>query len=475
MSNNNHSFFILCIAIVLLIIISIVPISDTFNGKLKSFNLFNDILITEEPNYNNTTNTDSKLDQKLIAIIDSIDDTNDSIQNQQVIRTNPNNPTNSNITTSDSLFNPRQGNIVVIEDYSTNKTAFLNLQNALANRSTLGRPVRIAFLGDSYIEGDIFSQHVREQLQNIYGGAGVGYVNMHSDFPGFRRSVKQRSKGWSVYDFIKNNISDSCLTITQQYFKPESNATSKYTGTNYAKHLDKWDSSKFVFISSTETEIQVKTDKDWISHNVKNSDSIQYIEIHKTTSEFSVKASSPDFIGIGVWLESTEGITVDCMSTRGSSGTTLTRINANLAKQMSQIIQYDLIILEYGINAMTSGQTNFNAYTSQIEKVIAHLRSCYPNTDILLMGIGDRGEKYGNEIHSMKNAQLMVNAQRKLAQKMGCAFWDTREAMGGDDAIIKWANHTPAYANKDYIHLSYKGGEILATEFVKSLQHALNE
>ena len=38
------------------------------------------------------------------------------------------------------------------------------------------RPVRIAYFGDSFIEGDILTADLRALLQTRYGGCGVGYV-----------------------------------------------------------------------------------------------------------------------------------------------------------------------------------------------------------------------------------------------------------------------------------------------------------
>src|SRR3954465_5996851 len=37
-------------------------------------------------------------------------------------------------------------------------------------------PVRIAFFGDSFIEGDILCGPFRDTLQRIFGGSGVGYM-----------------------------------------------------------------------------------------------------------------------------------------------------------------------------------------------------------------------------------------------------------------------------------------------------------
>ncbi|MFQ8804906.1 MAG: hypothetical protein ACLR8Y_07075 [Alistipes indistinctus] len=47
--------------------------------------------------------------------------------------------------------------------------------NRALTRGAAGRPVRIAVLGDSFIEGDIITADLREQLQNLCGGRGVGF------------------------------------------------------------------------------------------------------------------------------------------------------------------------------------------------------------------------------------------------------------------------------------------------------------
>ena len=72
---------------------------------------------------------------------------------------------------------PRKGDMVMIEDYTTSGNGLANLRKALTHT---GRPARVAIIGDSYIEGDVFSQNVREYLQQAYGGRGVGYMGLHS-------------------------------------------------------------------------------------------------------------------------------------------------------------------------------------------------------------------------------------------------------------------------------------------------------
>ncbi len=90
-----------------------------------------------------------------------------------------------------------------------------------------------------------------------------------------------------------------------------------------------------------------------------------------------------------------------------------------------------------------------------------------------MLGVGDRGQKQGGEVASLRTAAAIVDAQRRAAREAGVMFWDTREAMGGENAIVDWRKR--GLVNADYIHLNHKGGEEMGRLFVESLKRALNE
>ena len=104
---------------------------------------------------------------------------------------------------------------------------------------------------------------------------------------------------------------------------------------------------------------------------------------------------------------------------------------------------------------------------------VERIRSAYPNADILIMGVADRGEKVGTEVYSMPACKSMVNAQRELARKTGAAFWDTRAAMGGDNSVVVWRNRK--LVNADYTHLNRDGGRELARLLFNALNQVINE
>ncbi len=457
---SSTPFIVILIAFILIVIASQLPLSRWSDGRLKDFSLLSDIVMEKVDSINDVSSESNEdIDPELLKA-----------QSGMKLQKNPVNVTDS-IEKIDTIVSPvkpsRVGDLVMIEDYTANSAGLSHLRSALAS----GKLARIAFVGDSYIEGDIFSQDFRELMQNAYGGQGVGFVNMHTDFPGFRKSVKQGGTGWKTF-MANKKAENKYLDIAEQYAVPTGEATSTYAGTSSFSHTGSWSRSRFLFIAPEGGSVSVKTgDSEWEERNISPSESVQCIEVAEEISKFALKTSTKSLIGLGVWLDATSGVSVDCMSSRGFSGITLSRVNSSLCRQMAQYINYDLIILEFGINAMSAKQKDYSIYSSRMVDVINHIRNCYPAADILLLGVGDRGEKSGSQVKSMTAAQYMISAQRDAARRAHCLFWDTREAMGGEGAVVSWS--ASGLINKDYIHLTHKGGARLAQELFNSVQFSL--
>lgn len=139
---------------------------------------------------------------------------------------------------------------------------------------------------------------------------------------------------------------------------------------------------------------------------------------------------------------------------------------------MDSIVPYDAIVLQYGLNVMTPEILHYGSYARKMTEVVLHLRECYPHTDIILMGVGDRSRKANGSFVTMPAVVALSEAQRRAARSAGVVFWDTYEAMGGHNGMLDYVAN--GQANKDYTHINHKGGKRLATEFVKSLEYEMN-
>ena len=366
----------------------------------------------------------------------------------------------------------RVGDIVPIEDYTEAQAGLRNMAVAMENLSGLGRPARILFLGDSFIEADILTQHIRELLQQRYGGNGVGYMALHSDFPGFRRSVTQSDKGWESRSVVKEGDMD-CMSLTLQYYLPGVGSYTRYKGSSRYAHAESWEVSRVVYDAKGAATLTLETDSGRHTYEIAAGEGVGMVTLYEPSERLTVRCDSADVALWGVWLDGATGVAVDNVSMRGYSGGSIADIPRANIEALQEAVPYDMVVLQYGLNRMSSGITDYSGFTKELKRVVAHLREAMPGVDILLMGIGDRCENRDGEMKTMKEVYAMRRAQRAAARESGCLFWDTCEAMKYDGGMTRFVEN--GWANKDYTHISHAGGRPLARAFVRAMGYALGD
>ncbi len=454
----------LILAIALLAALSLLPWSRWTGGVLKDFSLISDLVPVAVDSAVGvaTDNVDPMLRAEMLSVADSAEVRQDSTARDTLSAY----PTDGNV---DEYYNPRVDGNLPLEDFTASGEGLAHLRAALERCRS--RVARIAVVGDSYIEGDIFTLDLRDALQSEFGGRGVGFMAAHSEIPGFRRSVLQSSGGWEEHD-VRKPSHFRHKALSGHYFTGNVGSTVNYKGIKSNPRLAAWSSSRLLFIAPAPGAITLTTDGETRRCEVTGvADSVQQILLQGETTRLKIENQVPGLVFLGAWLEDGNGVSVDCMSVRGVSGITHRATDVALAREMARFVDYDLIIVEYGINALTASQNDYSAYGRLMAKSLRRLRECYPGADILMMGVGDRGLKVGGEVHSMPTVNAMVRAQRQAAKDAGVLFWDTREAMGGPDAIVDWRERH--LINADYIHLNSAGGKALAQELMKSIKMAL--
>ena len=106
-----------------------------------------------------------------------------------------------------------------IADFSAGKAGGMDAFYAkLSEVKQLDRPVRIAYFGDSFIEGDILTSNLRELFQQRFGGSGVGWVDCGTPLSAFRRTVKQQYRGVREFSVVKKPFDKQRQGIAQRYY-----------------------------------------------------------------------------------------------------------------------------------------------------------------------------------------------------------------------------------------------------------------
>lgn len=444
-------FLIIFTAIAIVALLSLVPWSRLTGGFIKDYNLLADLFPSSEASAT-PTGGNEVVDPEYVSALEQMQQA-DSAEAKADTVALPVYQDHKEKPTQEARIDGQ----MVIEDYTHDGMGLQRVQRALASGNA-----RIAVMGDSYIEGDILTQDLRSQLQSRYGGRGVGFVPGHSIAAGFRRTIRQTDNGLTIHGMQKAP-SSPYFNISGEYFTAPGRAKVTYKSGG----KERWDLSRLMYIAPNKGTITFRTDSSEYVVDVTPGEQVQHYSVAEPTGKFEIDINCPGLVFLGAWLEGNSGIGVDCMSVRGNSGINNRKLNVDLASQMRQHTDYDLIILEYGVNALTSKQQSYEHFGKMLQQSAERVRECYPNAQIMIMGIGDRGEKFQGEVHSMPTAPAMVDAQREAAKAAGCLFFDTREAMGGQDAIVEWKQR--GLANSDYIHINSAGGKILATEIVNAL------
>ena len=186
--NKLHEPFLLCIIIIAsLLILSIVPKFSIESLTFKRINLLADIEI-------------ERVDSVAVAFNDSLVAKQDSVI--QLVK---------------ETCKP---GLTCIEDYSGDSTAMFKFYKALSDSKKKGSAVRIAFYGDSFIEGDVFCGSFRDSLQSIYGGRGVGFVPITSGVAGFRNTIKHSFDNWRTSSLISRTDSTAEYGPAGYCFEP---------------------------------------------------------------------------------------------------------------------------------------------------------------------------------------------------------------------------------------------------------------
>lgn len=369
--------------------------------------------------------------------------------------------------------------------------------------------LRIAYFGDSIIEGDLITAKLREQLQASNGGVGVGLVPITSIVAGFRQTIKHSfAKNWESLSFMspyKNEISlgfTGYTFIPRPYYiaekaiepmkldslavldsamvappEPKKKSTRYYVNTapwvEYRASGIAGGAAEFsrirLFYSHAGDSSYVYASQDGGAkqkRTLRSGTGVQMLDlsaaspIKKLRLEFS--ASDPIHV-YGVSFDQAHGAYVDNFPIRGYSGMYFQRIQSEVLKGFQQNLGYDLIILQYGENVSSPKIRDYSYYARGMKNTIKHIQAAIPGVPILLISAHDRSFKNNGNYATSPDIPYLVATQSQIAKDTGCGFWNLFAAMGGMDSMPGYVNHKPAWAGKDYTHFTRAGGEHIAT------------
>jgi lysophospholipase L1-like esterase len=328
------------------------------------------------------------------------------------------------------------------------------------------RKIRIAYFGDSMIEGDLITQTFRNLLQKQFGGAGVGFIPVNSVTAKFRQTATTNSSSnWNDISFRdkKRNLylsghvfksNSGKISITDNLRNDTSNLIEKSLICGYTNHN--------IPVIYNGSSLLLNPEKN-VNRILLSKDINRKIELTINDETLPV---------YGVSFESESGVIIDNFSYRGITGIELSKIETTLLESLAKNNPYDLIVFQYGVNLLfRPNDVNFNYYERAFNKVLNKFTNAFPNSEFLLISTADRAFRYNGEYKSAIGIDSLVKTQATLAYEYGIAFYNQFESMGGKNSIVEWVNQSPSLAGRDYIHPNARGAEFLADYLFEALMN----
>lgn len=364
----------------------------------------------------------------------------------------------------------------------TNPEALKNFFDALIELKKNPKSIRVLHYGDSQIEVDRISDYLRMKLQGQFGGRGSGLISLTPVAPGLANKITTEHS-WERY---------STFTASDKRVKHSNygvlGSFSRYAPYKKITDTSKTMSSRITIASTKFGSSNVKAykklklfyggaqTKTWAEFYdgiaLIGADSLKAggvfnvaeYDVDKASSVHTLKfqgKDSPDLYALS--LESDEGVMVDNIALRGSSGTFFSRINSQQLRQFYNYLNVRLIILQFGGNAMPSMENAgmIENYAKFVSRQISLLKKIAPQASILFIGPSDMSIKQGTDYVTYPLLETMRDNLRQVALDNGCAFFDIYSCMGGNNSMPAWVEQK--LAARDYTHFSSAGARKIAT------------
>jgi len=356
----------------------------------------------------------------------------------------------------------------------------------LSKVNDLKQPLRIMHFGDSQLEGDRISGVIRENLQTLFGGCGVGFLPISETNTGRLNVIKEES-GWERYQVFGKGRKGkhSRYGFLGYYYKVGEDSVSRSKAEvklrknrRYFKKAQNFEQMSLLYAHAMDNVgYELKTDTGLISKG----NLIESVNVERriwqmngfSTGKISLSLeaiNSPDIYGVS--LDCKKGVAVDNIALRGSSGTEFTKMDKEYLTQQLKDLNVGLIIFQFGLNVVPAELKSYKYYESKIYSQLKLLKEILPDASILVISVTDACK---NEEESFANIDKVRDAQKRAAKRANCSFWDLYEVMGGELSMPSWVNADPSLAEKDFKHFNSRGAKVVGNKLFNAIISDYND
>lgn len=361
-----------------------------------------------------------------------------------------------------------------------NATAVDNFFSKLANANS--KKVNILHIGDSHIQADFFTGYIRENIQQIFGYGGRGFIFPYA-CAGTHSTYDYRTWKYGDWEGARNVKNPNFMDIG--------------LAGAVAKTKDNEAGFKFGFkggiLMPDFTVLKIYCKKDSASFDLKiklnNLDDTIYlktntqlhlpyvtVDLPMVSDTFAVFMNQTDslqnhFECYGLMIETphNKGVVYNSVGINGAGYNSI--LGQTLMNSHLQEMQPDMVVIDLGANDFYGFTFKEDELGNNLTLVIQAIKQAAPNASIIVSCSQDIYRKRKNVFATLQFSQLT----QKIAQQNGVSWYNYFSVSGGRYSMLKWRRHQ--LAKKDKVHLTTAGyhlkGDLYLNAFLNSYMHYL--
>ncbi|MCM1530743.1 MAG: hypothetical protein NC048_01640 [Bacteroides sp.] len=341
------------------------------------------------------------------------------------------------------------------------KPDFWNDDLAAARKSF----VRVLHYGGSLIENDYVSGTLRQLMQRDFGGAGVGLLPLFQTNANFI-SVKRSGK-WHVSQPSKSTPRGNFGVYGASLNPPPVNAFGQKTADKgfLRIRIPEKLQQQTLFLEAVlhdevaGKQIAVTADRHKTPAQVLEVPGQQRYTYALPSGAKEVELTltlSKNACLYALSLNDTTGVCVDNMSVKGYEGAVFSPNNRRFLINQMVLLNTGLVLYQFDGSAALRNK-DYGSYRVLLMKELAYLRMLMPQTPVIVMGTASSGD-----------IEQLTDIQRECAFACGCVFWNMNEALGGGNAMARWAEAQTPLVSRNLSHFTPRGAEWVGKLFYRS-------
>lgn len=336
--------------------------------------------------------------------------------------------------------------------------------------NTQQKVFKIVHIGDSHIQGDMFSGALRNNLQKQFGNAGVGlvfpYKQIYSNTPTGFTTQSNTHFGASKIARCKTNCNVG-IAAYDAHMQPRDGFTVSLKNDTGLQYI-----SAIYQTNQTQLPITINNDNNLQNYNQQDANGFTISSYtSQVASPFRVSSNQTTILNGLVVSNGNYGVLYYVI---GANGATFNNYNNSLLFfEQLKTLQPDLIIVSLGTNESVSDITP-EVFLQQVDSFNLRLTDACGQAQLIYTTPADnylrkaitikkkvkgkwRKKRVIRYEHNAKAMELRI-ALVNYCNNNQIMAWDLFSVMGGKHSMKTWVNN--GYAAKDHIHFNKVGYEL---------------